>query len=110
MGATAPVCSLESGHSVQGICDLTGNLSEWVEDYYRASYDCDLNRDAEDCRQGGQAPTDGAAWLTDTQTRKRIYRGGSWSSDATQSNALHRRGDTPDKQKDNRGFRLVRPL
>lgn len=108
--ATMTVCSIETGNSAQGICDLVGNVSEWTQDYYRASYDCDLYRDADECRGGGQAPIDGSAWLTDTQTRKRVYRGGAWSSDAADANALHRRGDGQDRQKDNLGIRLVRTL
>jgi formylglycine-generating enzyme len=31
---TRPVCSRPKGNSPEGICDLTGNASEWVEDWF----------------------------------------------------------------------------
>lgn len=37
-GATMPVGSLRDGDSPFGIADMAGNVSEWVSDYYSASY------------------------------------------------------------------------
>ena len=65
---TSPVCSTEAGDSAQGICDLSGNLQEWVLDMYVDSYT--------------DAPTDGSARLPSEEMQageaERVFRGGSW--------------------------------
>ena len=38
MESTWPVCSREQGQSPQGVCDLAGNVSEWVDDSYDKEY------------------------------------------------------------------------
>ncbi len=35
---SAPVGSYEEGKSVHGVCDLAGNVAEWVEDWYGESF------------------------------------------------------------------------
>ncbi|XGB40049.1 MAG: formylglycine-generating enzyme family protein [Cyanobacteria bacterium LVE1205-1] len=47
-----------------GLYHIHGNVWEWVEDIYHVHY------------RG--APTDGSAWLTGDDSRKRVVRGGSW--------------------------------
>ncbi len=44
---SAPVCQTPKGNTQNGICDMLGNLEEWVEDTYQSSYDA--------------TPTDGSA-------------------------------------------------
>jgi len=36
--ATMPVCSRPLGNTAQGLCDMTGNLRQWVEDSFVDSY------------------------------------------------------------------------
>jgi formylglycine-generating enzyme required for sulfatase activity len=65
-GTPWPVCSKPSGVSPQGLCDLAGNLWEWVEDCYQGSYE--------------GAPSDGGARTacdTDGGT-DRVVRGSSY--------------------------------
>jgi formylglycine-generating enzyme required for sulfatase activity len=52
LNSTDNVCSRPNGNTsawAEGICDLTGNVSEWVEDDYHPDYE--------------EAPDDGSAWL-----------------------------------------------
>jgi len=47
-GGSASVCSALKGNSPQGLCDLAGNVWEWMTDEYHPSYQ--------------DAPVDGSAW------------------------------------------------
>jgi formylglycine-generating enzyme required for sulfatase activity len=60
---TAPVGSKSLGASPYGALDMSGNVWEWVEDWYHSTYT--------------GAPSDGSAWVTPTGT-SRVLRGGSW--------------------------------
>ena len=87
---TWPVCSKPQGHSAQGICDLAGNVWEWVQDWYHDSYE--------------GAPTDGRAWEQPTGSH-RICRGGCWSNDALGLLAARRNWNAPGLQSGYVGFR-----
>jgi formylglycine-generating enzyme required for sulfatase activity len=64
-GGTWPVCSRPRGNSRQGLCDLAGNVWEWVADCWHGSY-----RDA---------PQDGSAWTTRCKGKDRmVVRGSSF--------------------------------
>lgn len=71
-GAQA-VCSKPSGNSVQGACDLAGNVSEWVADWYGAY------------PAAAQTNPTGAAAGTD-----RVARGGGWVDWGTDARATRR--------------------
>ena len=59
---TAPVAQFQA--NTFGLTDMLGNVWEWTEDCYNASYN--------------GAPTNGSAWLT-SDCSLRVNRGGSWS-------------------------------
>ncbi len=61
--STWPVCSKPQGNSPYGLCDMAGNVVEWVEDWYEGNY-----------YQGSAANNP-----TGPSTGKdRVLRGGSW--------------------------------
>ncbi|GAG13345.1 unnamed protein product, partial [marine sediment metagenome] len=65
--STWPVCSKPKGNTEQGLCDMGGNVSEWVQDWYHRNYK--------------DAPTDGSAWESPTG-KYRVTRGGGWPNAA----------------------------
>ena len=92
--ATWPVCSKPAGNTAQGLCDMAGNVWEWVEDSYHDSY--------------FGAPVDGSAWVT-PEAHFRVKRAGSWEYDAKAALAVARDFRLPDYAGVNLGFRPCRP-
>jgi len=64
--STWPVCAKPKGNTQQGLCDMAGDVWEWLQDWYHGSY------------QG--APRDGRAWES-PRGSFRVVRGGSWYFD-----------------------------
>jgi iron(II)-dependent oxidoreductase len=79
-GSTWPVCSKPEGNSEQGLCDMAGNVWEWVQDYYHDSY------------EGG--PSDGRAWESPAGAY-RVQRGGSADRSAAYARAAIRFNRAP---------------
>ena len=93
-GHTLPVCSKPDGNSEAHVCDLIGNVWEWVEDTYAESY--------------GWAPNDGSASV-DPGGAFRVSRGGSYRmSDPDLLRARTRGFAAPDEQPEYLGIRLAR--
>ena len=38
-GTTMPVCSKPAGNTKQGLCDMAGNVEEWIDDQFESSYE-----------------------------------------------------------------------
>ena len=90
---TMPVCSKPKGNTAQGLCDMAGNVYQWVQDKYRSSY--------------AKAPADGSAFKGEGIFR--VIRGGAFIS----NNAAYLRADfrnyaLPGSPDDSIGFRLAR--
>lgn len=76
-----------------GIYDMTGNVEEWVNDWYGKDYFS--KRDAKD----PQGPNGGNA---------KVVRGGSWQSEKDEVSVTRRAAYTPDSKSTSLGFRLAR--
>lgn len=75
-----------------GLYDMSGNVSEWVEDCYHETY------------KG--APIDGSAWTNDECTH-RVLRGGSWVSGSSYARSAVRLRLTPESKSSSYGIRPV---
>ncbi len=73
-GHTSAVCSRWRGTTKQGVCDLAGNVWEWVQDGYHDTY--------------AGAPSTGIAW--EDGPGPRVIRGGGWDSDGFDVRATSR--------------------
>ncbi|MBT3223908.1 MAG: SUMF1/EgtB/PvdO family nonheme iron enzyme [Proteobacteria bacterium] len=96
MSKTARVCSKPKGNSPYGVCDMIGNVEEWVNDrfdgtYYRYSP-----------KVSPTGPEEGS---------ERVLRGGSWRYDGINYlRASTRQHEPPDTARDNIGFRCALTL
>ena len=97
-GGTLPVCSKPAGNAkVSGgeLCDMAGNVWQWVQDGYQSSY--------------AHAPSDGSA--SEASDYDRVMRGGSFiSRDIFDLRADGRSGDIPRASYASLGFRLARDV
>ncbi|MBW2703519.1 MAG: SUMF1/EgtB/PvdO family nonheme iron enzyme [Deltaproteobacteria bacterium] len=90
MLGTWEVCSKPAGNTSQGLCDMSGNIYEWVQDYYHDDY---VN-----------APTDGSAWEIPSH-EFRITRGGCFGYGYPLLRSASRRGFPYERIFDFNGFR-----
>jgi formylglycine-generating enzyme required for sulfatase activity len=87
---SSPVGSYPRGASPFGIEDMAGNVFEWCLDYFQ-------NYKGKEC-VNPRGPTNGA---------KRVYRGGSWKSKASNLRTTARNFNLPDYLSNDVGFRVV---
>ena len=92
--STMPVCSKPKGNTAQGLCDMSGNVWQWMQDDYQDSY--------------GNAPVDGSAF--EGAGSLRVIRGGSfYRNDASSLRADNRHAAyVPGDRVGGVGFRLAR--
>lgn len=95
-GTTAAVCARPAGNSAEGLCDLAGNVWEYVNDAYLYEYH----------RQTGREDPKVPAFH-----EARGLRGGSYlEGDARIFRGSRRQEQTPDIPLAARGFRCARPV
>jgi formylglycine-generating enzyme required for sulfatase activity len=111
-GYEVSVCSYSpSGDSPDGICDMAGNVREWVNDYYQADYYCmgALATGETACSQSDDWPGSPGAWGNPQGPQaalERSVRGGSfyWGS-PHQLRSSHRYSGLPSNGTHDLGFR-----
>jgi len=81
-----------------GIFDMSGNVIEWVNDWYQKDYWFDYNRGTQSNPQG---PPRGVY---------RVGRGGSWDRDVRYCHVSWRHYYYPDARNNGIGFRLARSV
>ena len=94
VGGTVPVCSFPNGNTAQGLCDMLGNVWEWVEDDFQRSYD--------------GAPNDGTARINNPRASERITRGGGYGQNALYMGVAVRGVKRADWRGRYIGFRVAR--
>lgn len=95
-GLSAPVCSIDRGRSEYRVCDLIGNLAEWVQDTWHGNYQ--------------QAPPIGRAWEEGGSPVKRVIRGGSYKDPGPSTSATTRQPMIRGDRLPELGFRIARDL
>jgi formylglycine-generating enzyme required for sulfatase activity len=83
-----------------GVFDMTGNVWEWVNDYYDAEYYKASPRN----NPKGPGPE-----YDEPYRNERVIRGGSWRDDVASCFIFYRRGMSQTVRSDDIGFRLVLP-
>ena len=87
------VCQASAGHTQQGLCDMAGNVWEWIEDVYHRTY--------------AGAPSDGSAWLTPNKGY-RMIRGGGWAFMPSNLETRYRTSKRTSTRQNYIGFRVAR--
>jgi eukaryotic-like serine/threonine-protein kinase len=92
VGDTAEVGSFEAGSSPYGVHDMTGNIWEWVADWYAESY---------------YVVSPGSNPTGPEEAREKVVRGGAWFFSDYSSRAANRYWFDPAVAYDNIGFRCA---
>lgn len=92
---TWPVCSRPKGTSLQGLCDLVGNVREWTADGW--------------VPKRGPTPTDGSPTSTDGNAGRTV-RGADWRTSVSKAGAWMRLKRRPDDAQRIIGFRVARDV
>jgi formylglycine-generating enzyme required for sulfatase activity len=93
-GGVEPVGKREEGKSPYGVHDLSGNVYEWVADWFAESF---LRGD----RRNPKGPPSGAG---------KVIRGGGWYDPPERLLTMRRMYASPDTRSDDLGFRCAADL
>jgi formylglycine-generating enzyme required for sulfatase activity len=91
------VCSYAKGHSKQGVCDLVGNVWEWMLDDFNETAQGSGNGDSPWCQVAGCGGD-----------VNKVIRGGSWDIDSTHLSDGVRDGFKAEDRRHTVGFRVVK--
>lgn len=87
-----PCAATDAGVDEGGLIGMSGNVSEWAEDWFSSDYYVtSTGRDP-------KGPKDGAV---------KAFRGAAWNSPPTQHRVTARDADMPEARRDDLGFRVV---
>jgi serine/threonine-protein kinase len=95
VGHTTAVTEYSLGVSPFDLLNMSGNVWEWVSDWYDPSY-------------YGKSPSSNPFGAGSSGNGTRTLRGGSWTSPDIDMRSATRSATTPDNAKENIGFRCVR--
>jgi formylglycine-generating enzyme required for sulfatase activity len=97
-GESWPVCAKPEGNTLQGLCDMAGNVDEWIQDHYHDSYE--------------GAPSDGSAWEDPGEDweAKRVLRGSFYGGIASDLRVAARAFKPQFAMGGGIGFRCVRSI
>ncbi len=93
LGHTWPVSSKPLGNTEQGLCDMGGNVMEWVQDCWYGNY--------------SGAPTDGSAWVVGS-CEDNVLRGGGYKHSGSGLRTRNRAYNPSFGRGDYMGFRCAR--
>lgn len=79
-----------------GLFDMHGNVWEWCQDHWHNNYT--------------DAPTNGEAWIDNTDNQTRVIRGGSWLNEPAICSSSYRLWKDSHQTSPHIGFRIVRDL
>jgi formylglycine-generating enzyme required for sulfatase activity len=91
-----PICSKSYGNTYSNVCDMLGNLSEWVLDDYQPNYEMMFSNENPRCADLDCNLPDPAAF--------KVIRGGDWTSNPNGHSRGFRNADIADLFV---GFRIV---
>ena len=103
-------CSKIGDVDYWGICDLVGNLSEWVEDDWVNNYDFNEDGWQPGGDKGWDAPSDGSAWVHSPRWDTRVVRGGAFDLPGDVLPAPLRTESSPERISAGVGIRCCRTV
>ncbi|MCC7206774.1 MAG: SUMF1/EgtB/PvdO family nonheme iron enzyme [Anaerolineae bacterium] len=96
-GGPEPVDSFRTGITPEGVYNLAGNVSEWVSDWYSATYYREVPANVIDPK----GPVSGS---------RKVFRGGDWDALPLFARSVHRRDEDPLRPRGYIGFRCAADL
>ena len=103
---SVPVGSYPDGASPYGVLDMAGNVSQWCQDWYKATYYYDASAPTKNPHGPDAAPDPKRNYSIPAS---RVIRGGNYTGDKSKQYCGSRAFATPASRSAQRGFRVVMP-